>query len=172
MIIPEDVKTAVSALSHQIRWRIIELIQEHEKLSYTEMLQRLAIHKGSLTHHLNRLMEAGMIDNYSEDGFFGPFSSYYQLSPFGKDLLMGLLSSFQFKPIPIRIETYEIRESREPVHPIKSSDDYTKSSKPFEYEYSAEQRVSLLKNLIPVTGRASRGKREEFRVAEPRPHHK
>jgi DNA-binding transcriptional ArsR family regulator len=95
MSIPEEIKEMVSALDHDTRWRIIELIQDKQKLSYTELLQGLSVRKGTLTHHLNRLMEAGIIDNFAGDDFAGPYSSYYELSRFGKDFIAGLLSSVQ-----------------------------------------------------------------------------
>lgn len=93
---PKEIKEAVSALGYNVRWSIIELIQKNEEMAYTELLRTLNIRKGSLTHHLNRLMETGIIDNYSKEEFGGPYSSYYQLSRFGKDLVTGLLSSIQF----------------------------------------------------------------------------
>ena len=96
---PKEIKEAVSALDHDVRWSIIELIQKNEEMAYTELLRTLNIKKGSLTHHLNSLMENGLLDNYSKEKFSGPYSSYYQLSRFGKDLITGLLSSVQFPPV-------------------------------------------------------------------------
>lgn len=95
MIFPDEIKEAVSALNHDIRWRIVELIQEEETLAYTELLKKLNIQKGSLSHHLNRLMEAGILDNYAKEEFGGPYSSYYKLSRFGEDFVAGLLSSVE-----------------------------------------------------------------------------
>lgn len=88
-------------MNHKIRWRIVELLQETEKLAYTELLEELNISKGSLNHHLTRLMEAGIIDNYAEGEFRGLYSSYYKLSAFGTDFAKGLLSSVEVT-IPIQ----------------------------------------------------------------------
>jgi len=104
MLVPEEIKEALSALDHNIRWRIIEMIEENSEMSYTGLLKKLAVQKGCLTYHLNRLMETGVLDNYSREEFNGPYSSFYQLSPFGKDLIAGLLSSVQFTPLPYRTE--------------------------------------------------------------------
>jgi DNA-binding transcriptional ArsR family regulator len=93
LIIPEEVKDTVSALDNDVRWRIVELVHENQNLSYTELLQRLWVRKGSLTHHLNRLMEAGILDNYSGENFGGSYTSYYKLSRYGRDFVAGLLSS-------------------------------------------------------------------------------
>jgi DNA-binding transcriptional ArsR family regulator len=129
MIIPEEVKEAVSALSHRIRWRIVDLFLENESLSYTELLLRLKVRKGTLTHHLNRLMESGLIDNYSGEDFGDTFSSYYQLSSFGKDLVTGILSSVQFNVIPQRVEPREPEQLREPIHATAQQNTYLTLSK-------------------------------------------
>ena len=114
MSFPNEIKEAVSALDNERRWRIVELVQDNEELAYTELLRILDVRKGSLTHHLNILMEGGILDNYSKGGFGGPYSSYYRLSRFGRDFLAGLLSSVEFTIYP---RTYTVRE---PLH-IKPS---------------------------------------------------
>jgi DNA-binding transcriptional ArsR family regulator len=119
MPIPEEIKEAISALDNNIRWRIVEMLQKREESAYTELLGVLNVPKGSLTHHLNKLMESGIIDNFSKEEFGGPFSSYYRLSSFGNDMINGILSSIQILPIinierhgvelePPRFETYDV----------------------------------------------------------------
>lgn len=105
MILPQEIKEAVSALDHHTRWRIIELIQSNQKLSYTELLQSLSVRKGTLTHHLNKLMESGIIDNYSGEEFSGPYTSYYELSRFGKDFLAALISPFKLRTLFRAVKT-------------------------------------------------------------------
>lgn len=95
LVFSDEIKEAVEALASEKRWKIIELLQESEGLAYTELLNCLGIQKGSLSHHLSKLMEAGIIDNYSQDDFRGPYFSYYKLSQFGKDVISGLLSSVE-----------------------------------------------------------------------------
>jgi len=110
MIIPEEIKDAVSALDHDLRWRIVELLQEKNESAYTELLEMLNIPKGSLTHHLDKLMENGIIDNYSKEEFGGPYSSYYRLSSFGKDIIAGILSSIQIEPVIQTKKEHAVRE--------------------------------------------------------------
>lgn len=143
MIVPEEVKEAVSALSHRTRWRIVDSFLENDSLSYTELLLRLKVRKGTLTHHLNRLMESGLIDNYSGRDFGDPFSSYYQLSPFGKDLVTGILSSVQFKIIPRQVEPYAAEELREPIHLARQRSSYSALPKDFNpyVSYSARSQI-------------------------------
>lgn len=123
--IPEEIKEALSALSQRIRWRIIELIREEKSMSYTEILVRLGIQKGSLTYNLDRLMEAGILDNYSGEEFGGPYRSYYQLSPFGKDLIAGILSSIEVPPFLERKEKpQEPRTFDFPKHEMQKQSEY------------------------------------------------
>ena len=108
-MIPDEIKSAVSALSHNTRWNIIEVLQQSD-MSYTELLKTVDIQKGSLTHHLNKLMYAGLVDNYSQGKFSGPYNSYYRLSAFGKDFLEFLLSSVEVAiPIAAR-ETFREKD--------------------------------------------------------------
>jgi len=109
MKVPVELKEAISALDHSLRWRIVELLQENDGSAYTELLELLKIPKGSLTHHLNRLMENGIIDNYSKEEFTGPYSSYYRLSSFGQGIIDGILSSIQMEPV--------IRTKKRPIVP-------------------------------------------------------
>ena len=97
-MIPNELIRAVLALSHKTRWDIIAKLQQ-QQLSYTELLNNTGMRKGSLTHHLNKLMDAGLIDNFSQGTISGPYSSYYRLSRFGKDFLTSLISSIE---IPLK----------------------------------------------------------------------
>ena len=92
---PDEIKEAVVAISHPTRWCIIELLQVNNRLAYTELLNSLNTSKGLLNHHLNKLTEAGLVDNYAQGEFGSQYSSYYSLSRFGKDFTDGLLSSVE-----------------------------------------------------------------------------
>jgi DNA-binding transcriptional ArsR family regulator len=95
MIFPDEINDAIVALANEKRRRIVEFLQESEEMAYTELLDRLDLRKGSLNHHLNKLLEAGIIDNYAQGDFAGPYNSYYKLSRFGKDMISGILSSVE-----------------------------------------------------------------------------
>ncbi len=97
-MIPNEIKDAVSALGHELRWCIVERLQQSD-LSYTELLRSIKVSKGRLTHHLNRLMESGLVDNFSQGYVKEPYSSYYRLSDFGKDFISALLISVEVVPI-------------------------------------------------------------------------
>jgi len=90
---PEELKNAISAINHNIRWRIVELIKENGRMAYTELYMRLGVRKGSLNYHLDALMESGLLDNYASKEFGSQYNSYYEFSRFGKDFVEGILSS-------------------------------------------------------------------------------
>ena len=125
-MIPDELKVAVSALSHKTRWEIIEALQQSE-LSYTELLKTIDIPKGSLNHHLIKIMEAGLIDNYSQGEFSGPYSSYYRLSSFGKNILRSLLSSVEVV-IPAVITKKHIEKEDLIAHAVFKSEVYEEKS--------------------------------------------
>jgi DNA-binding transcriptional ArsR family regulator len=100
-LIPEELKDAILALSHRTRLDIIAILQKSD-LSYTQLLEKTGIQKGSLTNHLNKLMDAGLINNFSQGRFGGPYNSFYRLSRFGNDFLASLLSSIEIPTEPSR----------------------------------------------------------------------
>jgi DNA-binding transcriptional ArsR family regulator len=114
MPIQKDLKEAVAALDHPIRWHIVELIEDEGELSYTELLSRLRIRKGSLTHHLNRLMEGGLMDNFSKNELGDSYHSYYSLSRFGQDFVNSLEYS-------TAIESPAVSYGREPTYKTRAS---------------------------------------------------
>lgn len=153
MIIPEEIKEAISAIDHNLRWHIVELLQERNESAYTELLGTLNIPKGSLTHHLNRLMENGIIDNYSKEEFGGPYSSYYRLSDFGKDLVTGILSSIQIEPV---IDTKE----KHPAPEIRTFETYD-AGKYVDFGKLEEIMIKCLHRRVPE-GRIESKKKEVY----------
>ena len=54
------------ALAHPMRIAIIELLQEKEKLSVTEIYKKLKIEQASASHHLNILKNKGLLESKRE----------------------------------------------------------------------------------------------------------
>ena len=63
------------AMAHPMRIAIIDLLTDNEKLSVTEIYERLNIEQASASHHLNILKNKGLLESkrdgkmiyYSED---------------------------------------------------------------------------------------------------------
>lgn len=93
-MIPDELKKAVLALSNGTRLEIIDLLGKAD-LSYTQLLESTRIRKGSLNNHLNKLMNAGLVNNYSKGTFSRPHKSFYRLSRYGGDFLASLLATIE-----------------------------------------------------------------------------
>ena len=92
-LIPAEIKSAVSALDNDDRWRILESLLTNEELSYTQILDILEIRKGSLTNHLKNLIFGNILENYSRQSIGERYDSFYKVTRFGKDLIDGLVGS-------------------------------------------------------------------------------
>ncbi len=81
------------ALDHPLRQRILQLLQEHEELSYSEIRKSLAIpNTATLTYHLNVLLNAHLIKTRIDVDALKKRKgrqhySFYSLTQFGKVFL-------------------------------------------------------------------------------------
>ena len=93
---PEPLLDAIEALDHPVRMRIVEYLYGGRDATYTELLRMLGVRKGTLTYHLKILTVAAVIYTLSRlDKDFGDMhKAYYRLSPWGKAVVDGLMSSF------------------------------------------------------------------------------
>ncbi|HRY31728.1 MAG TPA: metalloregulator ArsR/SmtB family transcription factor [Bacteroidales bacterium] len=57
----ESAANRLRALAHPMRIAIIELLQEKEKLSVTEIYKKLKIEQAAASHHLNILKSKGIL---------------------------------------------------------------------------------------------------------------
>ena len=96
MQLPEPLLDAIEALDHPVRMRIVEYLYGGRDATYTELLRMLGVRKGALTYHLKILTVAAVIYTLSRlDKDFGDMhKAYYRLSPWGKAVVDGLMSSF------------------------------------------------------------------------------
>lgn len=98
--IPNEIKRAVSSVDSEIRWKILELLLTNKELSYTELVEKLGIKKGSATFHLSKLKKGSILQNYSKENFESPYDSYYSISPYGRRFTQSLLKSLEPPPPP------------------------------------------------------------------------
>ena len=88
------VVAVIEALASDERRRILIELEEKRRLSYSEILQRTGLSKGTLNYHLKQLATAGMTRNFIDDRI-EPYSSYYEVSEFGRNLIENFLDSFR-----------------------------------------------------------------------------
>jgi DNA-binding transcriptional ArsR family regulator len=95
--LPEPLLGAIEALDHPVRMRIVEYLYGGRDATYTELLRMLGVRKGTLTYHLKILTVAAVIYTLSrlDEDFGDMHKAYYRLSPWGKAVVDGLMSSFE-----------------------------------------------------------------------------
>lgn len=94
-IFPEEVRRALDCIADESRQKIISaLINEHE-FAYTELKNSLELTKGNMNHHLSELLKAGLISKYLKGKSEKPYESYYSLSDFGRDFVVGTLNALK-----------------------------------------------------------------------------
>lgn len=107
---PTEIKRAIHGLDNEQRWRILEVLIKGDELPYTHIHNKLGLKKkGLTTYHLNELSKAGIIQNFSKDEIRDRYSSYYEVSPFGKDLINGLLESL--KPAKVTMPKMDSKDT-------------------------------------------------------------
>ena len=74
--LPAELIAPIKALSDQTRRKLL-LLLEKSPLSYSQIQSCLQIEKGTLNHHLRRLISAALIRNYGIDTPGTPYTSYY-----------------------------------------------------------------------------------------------
>jgi DNA-binding transcriptional ArsR family regulator len=91
---PYTIRNALKGLDNDLRLKIVEYLVENGETSYSKILKGLEIkNKGKLTFHLRKLSESGVIDRLELLGSNTDEKSFYNISPFGRNVVNGLMSS-------------------------------------------------------------------------------
>lgn len=91
---PEELILPIKALSNKTRRKLILALLKNNEFSYTQLQTDSKIGKGTLNHHLHKLVSAGLIRNFTKSLPVSQYSSYYQVTNFGCLFVEGLLQSF------------------------------------------------------------------------------
>lgn len=92
-LVPLELTRAVEGLDSPIRWKIVDLLMQNARLSYTQIQQSLEVSNADLNYHLQKLLRGALVQQFAIEGSVERYSSYYQISPFGRQLLQTLLVS-------------------------------------------------------------------------------
>jgi len=88
----KPIVAAINALNSKTRRQIlIEL--EDRSLSYSEILQKTGLDKGTLNYHLKKLVASGLVRNFLREGTL--HTSYYEVSTLGRRLIEGIFNAFR-----------------------------------------------------------------------------
>jgi DNA-binding HxlR family transcriptional regulator len=86
---------AIRALDSSERRQILIELNEAGSLSYSKLRLQTGFDKGTLNYHLKELSSAGMIRNFIVNNEVTPYTSYYEVSELGRNLIEGVLSAFR-----------------------------------------------------------------------------
>ena len=92
---PDPIVGIIEALDSNERRLILIELGEKGSLPYSEILQRTGLSKGTLNYHLKKLATAGMTRNFIHAENSEHYSSYYEVSEFGRSVIENLLDSFR-----------------------------------------------------------------------------
>ena len=100
---PSEIKDLVKSLHDDTKWRVLELLIDNQKLSYTQIKNKLAIgddaSKGTLNYHLKELQKSGWIRNWIEDltDLSDNQKSFYAISKFGSKVIEGIMEAMDIE---------------------------------------------------------------------------
>ena len=92
-IFPIEIRKAWGCVSDESRQKILSTLLQKSECAYTELKNALELSKGNLNHHLSELLKAGLISKYFNSDKDKPYDSYYTISPFGRDFIIGSFNS-------------------------------------------------------------------------------
>jgi len=102
--IPDEIKSAVRGLDHDIRCAILVcLLRNGGRLSFAELQEKLNISKGRLAYHLGLLIDGALVRNFSEISLKDRYNSYYEVTGFAMDFLENILRPITIARVPTLI---------------------------------------------------------------------
>ena len=70
----EKVANILKVIGHPVRLSILEMLEEREPLSVTEIMEGTQVEQSLLSHHLTKMKDKGILESYRENK-----NIYYQL---------------------------------------------------------------------------------------------
>lgn len=91
---PIMIVRALEALSDKHRRQILINLKRRGVLAYSELLQATSLDKGTLNHHVEKLMMGALIRNFRGESPASQYSSFYELSNIAQRLVDNIFDSF------------------------------------------------------------------------------
>jgi len=93
---PKAIVAAIDALADKHRRQILIHLKENGPLAYSELVTQTSLEKGTLNHHLEKLMAGALIRNFKGASPVNQYSSFYELSSIAIKLVDNVFNSFAF----------------------------------------------------------------------------
>jgi DNA-binding transcriptional ArsR family regulator len=92
---PSLIVRAIEALGDKNRRQILISLNNSCRLAYSQILQLTGLEKGTLNHHLEKLVSGALVRNFRGDSPASVYTSFYELSPIGHRLVDQIFGAFE-----------------------------------------------------------------------------
>ncbi|GEM_PF-6145804 len=96
-VFPREIANAVDGVDDELRQGILSFLILNEKATYSKIKNTFGATNGNLNHHLNLLIEDGLLAKTLEKED-DKINSYYRISAFGKQFVNCLFDSLKPRP--------------------------------------------------------------------------
>jgi DNA-binding transcriptional ArsR family regulator len=120
MQFPYELGKAIEGLNHEYRQKILLSLNEVDKLSFSEIGEKVDISRPLLANHLKKLAETLLVEHFYEHEVGNEKFSYYRISLFGKTLLENMIGTLYLKRIKTTITLFARIEREETAAVFKA----------------------------------------------------
>ena len=103
--LPYELNLAIGGLNNKQRQEILFVLNDVDKISFSDLNKKTGIDGPSLSNHLKILSRALLAEHFYDHKIGNDKFSYYQISPLGKRLLQNLLGTLYVRIEKTRIST-------------------------------------------------------------------
>ena len=91
--LPYELRIAIDGLNNPNRQKILLILENEDKLSFSEIERKSELDKALLASHLRKLIRTLLIEHFYEHEVGNDRFSYYRISSLGKLLLQNILKT-------------------------------------------------------------------------------
>jgi DNA-binding transcriptional ArsR family regulator len=103
--LPYELNLAIGGLNNNQRQEILFVLNDVDKISFSDLNKKTGIDGPSLSNHLKILSRALLAEHFYDHKIGNDKFSYYRISPLGKRLLQNLLGTLYVRIEKTRIST-------------------------------------------------------------------
>jgi DNA-binding transcriptional ArsR family regulator len=111
---PSLIVRAIEALGDRNRRQILISLNNSGPLAYSQIVQLTKLGKGTLNHHLEKLVSGALVRNFRGDSPASVYTSFYELSPIGRRLVDQIFGAFE-PPITKAFTANSVTAPSEPL---------------------------------------------------------
>jgi len=113
-LFPYEIELAIKGLNNENRQKILTILLNKKKCSFSEIEKESSIESSLLANHLKELVKFLLVTHFYEHDTEEKYFSYYQISPYGLRILKSLQESLYImtkETVEITLKYKRTRES-------------------------------------------------------------